>query len=152
MQTYIGTPGDDTYDNSNSSEPLLAYGYGGNDTLRGGTGDDTLYGYVGNDTLYGGAGNDTLSGLGNVTLSGGAGADIFEVSTPLFATITDFSHVQGDKIQVFGTISDYSLNKSQNLSGSSALDTAIYYHNNLIAVVQDTTQVFLPSDFIIILG
>jgi hypothetical protein len=57
-----------------------------------------------------------------------------------YATITDFNYLEGDKFQVYGSSADYSLGTS-NWSGSDALDTGIYYQGNLIAVVQDTTDV-----------
>ena len=72
-------------------------GFGGNDTISGGSGADELYGGDGNDVLYGnndsdhlegGAGNDTLyggdggdlvrGGIGNDQLSGGAGYESVE--------------------------------------------------------------------------
>jgi len=64
--------------------------------LIGGLGKDTLDGQQGADRIHGGAGQDTLTG--------GAGADNFvfdapvNVAGPLFDTITDFSHTQGDQI------------------------------------------------------
>ncbi|BAU64524.1 peroxidase family protein [Stanieria sp. NIES-3757] len=56
------------------------------------------------------------------TLSGGAGGDTFVLGDSLgafysgsgYATITDFSFSQGDKIQVFGSASDYTLANSGN--------------------------------------
>jgi hypothetical protein len=66
-----------------------------------------------------------------------------------YATITDFKWWEGDKIRIGGSISDYTLNKSQNFGGSSALDTAIYRYGDLIAVVQDTTNVYASLDFIV---
>jgi Ca2+-binding RTX toxin-like protein len=177
MTTYYGTSGDDSYGYfPDSTEPVLAYGYGGadrleggsgNDTLYGGTGDDSLYGWFGDDLLSGGAGNDLLyGGTGNDTFRGGAGADNFEVGFEVgladspgtyvdissVDTIADFRQNQGDKIWVFGSLSDYSLDQAQNISGRKALDTAIYYQDNLIAVVRDTTQVSLLEDFIFIQG
>ncbi len=173
MTTYYGTSGDDSYGYfPDSTEPVLAYGYGGadrfdggsgNDTLYGGTGDDSLYGLFGDDLLSGGTGNDLLyGGTGNDTFRGGAGADNFEVGFDVgladspgtyvdissVDTIADFRRNQGDKIGVFGSLSDYSLDQAQNISGRKALDTAIYYQDNLIAVVRDTTQVSLLEDFI----
>jgi Ca2+-binding RTX toxin-like protein len=120
----------------------------GNDTLIGDAANDVLQGFDGNDSLDGGAGNDTLNGFGNNTFTGGAGADTFNIYMADFTTITDFSHSQGDKIIVGGSLSDYFLDQTQNLSGGSALDTAIYYQYDLIGIVQDTTQVSLSSDFI----
>ncbi|MFM6985497.1 MAG: hypothetical protein ACKOXQ_02580 [Hydrogenophaga sp.] len=62
------------------------YGFGGNDTLTGGTSGDYLYGGAGIDTLTGNDGNDYLDGgaeddtliggKGNDTLVGGAGKDV----------------------------------------------------------------------------
>jgi Ca2+-binding RTX toxin-like protein len=222
MATYYGTSGNDAYDYADN-DSWLAYGYGGNDflkglsgsvTLYGGSGDDTLlgstatdavsgvdaylsggtgndylagsldndtliggqgndalFGRLGNDRLYGGAGNDILVGdflmledpsTDYDTLTGGAGADTFILgATDLvgnfvnfylgdgYATITDFSRNQGDKIGIAGNtnISDYSLDQSQNTSGGRALDTLIYYQSDLLAVVRDTTQVSV-SDII----
>jgi Ca2+-binding RTX toxin-like protein len=175
MSTYYGTSGDDSYGYiSDITEPVLAYGYGGNDglwggayndTFYGGTGDDYLDGGDGDDLLYGGAGNDILVGdVGNDTMRGGAGADTFDIGSAGFLsnttsvyvdissvdTIADFSRNQGDKIGVIGSLSDYSLSQTQNISGKNALDTAIYYQNNLIAVARDTTQVSLLEDFIFV--
>ena len=72
----------------------------------GDSGSDTLVGGPGNDTLVGGAGNDYLTGsAGNNILIGGTGADqfVFSKTYPTSGsmdTIADFSHAQGDKINV----------------------------------------------------
>ena len=131
----------------------------GNDLLDGGEGNDWLYGGGGNDTLLGGSDNDYLDGaFGGYTseqdkLTGGSGADVFSLGytgsyTEIkylgegFATITDFTYWEGDKIQIGGSISDYTLDKSANISGLDTLDTAIYRNGDLIAVVQDKTDVY----------
>lgn len=55
-----------------------AFGYRGNDTLRGDQGDDILAGQQGRDRLFGSTGDDRLvGGQGHDHLSGGAGADRF---------------------------------------------------------------------------
>ncbi len=152
MTTYYGTSGDDFY-TYYSTKPLLAYGYGGADTLLGWSGNDTLYGGAGDDDLYGGTGNDTLrGGAGADTFSVGLAFDaaVFYVDISSVDTIADFNRNQGDKISVYGSLSDYSLNQTQNISGSKALDTAIYYQNNLIGVARDTTQISLLKDFIFV--
>jgi Ca2+-binding RTX toxin-like protein len=135
-----GGAGDDTLDGMTN----------GHNTLIGGAGNDYLAGGKGNDLLYGGAGNDTLDGLaGDDTLTGGVGSDAFQINGYYgVTTVKDFSRKQGDTIQVLGSSSDYSLDQSQNFSDTSALDTAIYYQNILVAIVQDTTQVSLSSDFV----
>jgi Ca2+-binding RTX toxin-like protein len=132
--------------------------------LYGESGNDYLSGWSGNDYLSGGNGNDILDGYAETgtefdTLLGGAGADTFVLGGPSWgisylgsghATITDFYWAEGDKFQVTGNASNYSLGYSQDLSGSTALDTGIYYNGDLIAVVQDTTNVLLPNDFIFV--
>ena len=81
-----------------SSYDDLLFGSAGANTLQGGSGRDILIAGAGNDRLDGGAGADTLHG--------GGGADRF-VYTTLAASgadqpdrITDFSHAQGDRIDL----------------------------------------------------
>lgn len=78
-------------------DDILA-GYGGNDKIYGLDGDDTLLGGKGSDVLHGGHGIDTLTG--------GLGADrfVFNAIEESVAdspdSITDFSHAQGDRIDI----------------------------------------------------
>jgi Ca2+-binding RTX toxin-like protein len=71
-----------------------------NDTLTGDSNANVISGGAGNDIINGGGGNDTLTG--------GTGADtfVFSPNQAGTATITDFTHSQGDKIDVsaFSTI------------------------------------------------
>ncbi len=144
--------------------------YTGDDYLLGGSGQDYLSGYSGNDTLlglggddylYGGEGNDRLdgyatSGMEYDTLSGGTGSDTFVLGGGWgasyqglgYATITDWEW-QYDYIEASGSSSEYTLGYS-DWSGTSALDTEIYYNNELIALVQDTTNVDIARDFIFV--
>ncbi|MEA5596759.1 M10 family metallopeptidase C-terminal domain-containing protein [Rivularia sp. UHCC 0363] len=142
-----------------------AIGGAGNDVLIGNTVDNYLFGGSGNDYLVDNAGNDTLiGGSGNDTLIGGSGYDILtgEAGYDTFvlgdssnvfyqgdeyARITDFNW-QYDYIQVSGTSNQYSL-KNGNWFGSSAQDTAIFFGNDAIAVVQDTNINF-ESDFLFV--
>lgn len=96
--TNPGTTGNDTIN-----------GTAGNDDLSGGDGNDKLLGKDGNDLLDGGTGNDTLTGgRGADTLTGGEGADRFVYagiwdSTPgnlYHDQVLDFSHAEGDKIDL----------------------------------------------------
>lgn len=138
----------------------------GNDYLSGGDGKDFLYGGGGNDTLTGGTNNDFLNGYSNSIsggeidlLTGNAGADTFGLgsgqgsSTSIgymgsgYAIITDFDRLEGDKIRVGGSINSYTLDKTSSIGGTAALDTLIYKANDLIAVVQDTTNVNAFLDF-----
>ena len=138
------------------------YGEAGNDNLYGQAGDDKLYGHTGNDALTGGSGKDYLSGFGSGQeydiLTGGTEADTFAVGSPTnivqylgagYATITDFNRGQGDKIQLLDledSNNQYSLGTS-NWLGSSALDTGVYYKGDLMAIVQDTTNLSFQTDF-----
>lgn len=79
------------------------------DTLVGGARADSLVGNLGNDRLLGGGGIDTLvGGYGTDRVTGGLGADLFVFGAPGETTavratadkITDFSHAQGDKIDI----------------------------------------------------
>ncbi len=148
-----------------------AYGANGNgldNVMTGNSSNNRFWGNTGNDSLSGGDGDDILNGYGfgfvdeYDTLTGGNGADTFEIGSFAdayyyeeglygadgYAVITDFNWLEGDKIQAHGSASDYNLTTS-NWSGTSALDTGIYYQGDLIAVVQDRSgsQILLPNDF-----
>ncbi|MFH7243978.1 MAG: calcium-binding protein [Spirulina sp.] len=153
-----GGSGNDTLDGGSGSDSI--YGGSGNDVLYGGSGHDYLSGGSGSDLLVGESGNDTLVGYGfglaeYDTLSGGSGADLFVLGDASgvyylgagYATITDFNYLEGDKIQVAGSSSNYSLS-FQNWSGGFALDTLIYFGSDLIGVVQDNTNVIPYFDFV----
>jgi serralysin len=153
-----GGSGNDTLDGSTGHDSL--YGGSGHDLLLGGSGNDFLSGGSGSDVLMGESGNDILVGYGfglaeYDTLSGGSGADLFVLGDANnvyyqgagYATITDFNYLEGDKIQVAGSASNYSLS-FQDMSGGFFLDTLIYFGNDLIAVVQDTTNVVPFFDFV----
>lgn len=164
----VPRPGDIQYD-PNQIPPgqpgndLLLSGEG-NDRLYGDDGRDWLYGQGGDDILDGGRGNDYLDGysgggLGTDrdTLIGGEGADTFGLGYRSsgayylgsgYATVLDFEDLEGDNFRVYGSQSNYRLDYSQNFSGSTALDTGIYYRSDLISVVQDTTNIYLSDNFI----
>ena len=138
-----------------------------NDILNGGNGNDDLLGGRGNDTLIGGNGDDGLTGhsmnFSSTTsdrdvLTGGSGADIFflgaiDSSSQLgdifyqgdgFATITDFSREEGDRIGVIGDRTNYQVRTLQ-VSGSPDLDTQILYQGNVIAVVEGISELFISD-------
>ncbi|WP_154664785.1 Ig-like domain-containing protein [Allorhizobium undicola] len=145
--TVSGDAGDDAV-NGNAGDDTLNGGAGA-DTLRGGAGADKLYGDAGDDKLYGDAGNDTLTGgdgadtlyggdgndkliggAGRDTMQGGAGADEFvftklsDLTTTKTTTdvITDFSHSQGDHINLSAIDANTSSSGDQAFSfiGSAA--------------------------------
>lgn len=103
--TLNGKGGNDTLIGDDGYDRLI--GGTGSDSLFGGRGNDRLYGENGSDTLVGGNGNDLLvGGLGTDTLSGGSGADTFRYRSERdlrgleIDTITDFSHREGDRIDL----------------------------------------------------
>jgi Ca2+-binding RTX toxin-like protein len=84
-------------------------GNDGINTLRGHGGADLMWGRGGNDWLYGDAGHDYINGgVGKDWLTGGDGADEFifaragdsGVGAYLRDVIKDFSHAEGDKIDL----------------------------------------------------
>jgi Ca2+-binding RTX toxin-like protein len=145
-----GGAGNDTLYGRSGFDYLL--GGPGNDRLIGGRLDDNLLGGTGNDILFGGTDKDILTGYGFGqnefdTLTGGTEKDTFVLGDIKsnsvyylgkgYATITDFSLAQTDKIQIKGSIQDgYSL-KLNNWGGGNAQDTGIFYKGDLIGVVQD---------------
>jgi Ca2+-binding RTX toxin-like protein len=145
-----GEAGNDTLYGGDGYDYLV--GGLGNDYLVGGTLDDALLGGTGNDLLLGENGNDQLTGYGFGqnefdTLTGGIEKDTFVLGDIKsnsvyylgngYATITDFSLAQTDKIQIKGLFTDgYSLGLG-NWGGSNAQDTGIFYRYDLIGVVQD---------------
>ncbi len=154
--TYNYSFGDADYLDGGSGQDTI-YGGGDNDILIGGTDNDSLYGEGGDDTLTGSNPSEWDSGAGEYDqLTGGSGADTFVLGDSFeayyqglgYATITDFDWDEGDKIQVFGSASNYSFSHGDWL-GDSSTDTAIYYNSDLIAVLQDayTSQTFINTDF-----
>ena len=126
-------------------------------TIFGTPASELLIGTIISDYIFALGGNDTLDGFG-ITFNnneldeytGGTGADVFVLGNatgayylnPLgltersYATITDFSAAEGDKIQVFGTATDYTFEIFQG-----GID--IIYRGDVIANVQNTTDVHL---------
>jgi Ca2+-binding RTX toxin-like protein len=99
--------------------PEILTGTAAADTLKGGSdidiisglaSNDTLSGLANNDKLYGGTGKDTLTGgTGRDYLTGGSSADRFDFNSIKETVkgsnrdrIVDFSHGQGDKIDLAG--------------------------------------------------
>lgn len=120
--TVKGNAGDDTVSGDDGNDKVNGgagddhvSGGSGNDTVTGDVGDDTLTGDAGNDKVNGGAGDDSLSGgSGKDMLTGGLGADHFVFADGDFAglgsktadRVGDFSHAQGDMIDLSGVDAD----------------------------------------------
>jgi serralysin len=127
-----------------------ATGGEGEDTITGNSASNKLIGLEGDDILIAGSGNDTLtgsnpevfdSGAGEYDiLTGGLGADVFVLGDSYeayyqdygYAKITDFSLAGGDKLQVFGSASEYTLRISQQ-------NLFLDYNSDPIALIEDAT-------------
>ena len=93
------------YDTLSGFEAVHGSQYG--DTLTADDLGDALYGLAGDDVLVGGGGDDILiGGTGQDMMTGGGGADRFifsslgDFSTGTLDLIKDFSHAQGDRIDL----------------------------------------------------
>ncbi|MBR8827531.1 MAG: calcium-binding protein [Gomphosphaeria aponina SAG 52.96 = DSM 107014] len=115
-------------------------------SLTGNSGSNSLNGAAGNDNLLGGNGNDQLTGSGgNDILTGGAGADwfIFNATTDMLDTITDFNGTQKDQLRISaggfggGLVPGATLPSSQFVLGAAALDTSDRFIYNTGALFYD---------------
>lgn len=78
IEAISGTEYGDTINGALATTAIAAAGFGGNDSMTGGSGDDLFDGGTGNDTLTGGAGNDVLCGSDDAdVIYGGAGDTVF---------------------------------------------------------------------------
>ncbi len=156
----VGNLDDNTLDGEEGDD--LIAGLGGNDSLSGGKGNDTLTGggvsFL-NDRLF-----VTVDTSGIDTLTGGLGEDLFvlggesstistEAKTAIiyydeagnndYALITDFNKIE-DTINLGGAISDYYLGSSPN---GLPIGTAIYQDEELIAIIQGSSQLSLEESY-----
>jgi Ca2+-binding RTX toxin-like protein len=138
------------------------YNTDSNDTLIGGAGKDILIGGKGDDLLNGGAGSDRLNGYDYMTdkdtLIGGGARDVFVLGNASgacylgadsnYAVIQDWQSI--DRLEVFGSLDNYSLDKTANLVGTSGKDTQIFYNSDLIGILQDTTTISVSNNFVFV--
>ena len=133
--TSVGTDtftGVNNVSGSNFNDTIL--GGGGNDFLNGGnSGNDTLDGRGGNDVLTGGIGADTF------VYAAGGGADL----------INDFSHAQGDRIDVTGVPGIFGLADIQSRATQVGSNTVINFGNGDIVTLQNVMlSSLVAGDFI----
>ncbi|MEO0707841.1 MAG: SBBP repeat-containing protein [Cyanobacteria bacterium J06649_5] len=158
----FGTDDEDKLKGEDTNDTM--FGLGGDDKIEGKDGNDFLYGGLGSDEIKGGEGNDTIFGIDlNDSLLGGndidklkgeKGADTFVLGNSSgvfyqgdgYAVIDDFDLKEGDRIQLLGSASDYSL------GGKKGED--LLYQGDLIAQVKDgedlsltDTSAFIYVDF-----
>lgn len=168
------TTGDDRIDGTLNNDDLS--GDDGNDFITGGRGNDILNGDAGNDTLKGGDGDDQLTGgTGKDLLTGGTGADTFIFNSTADSpagqptmrdSITDFSHSEGDRIDLSGIDANTGLAGDQafNFIGSSnytKIAGQLNYRNGLLTgdtdgdgktdftIVIENVASFTTADFIL---
>jgi serralysin len=152
-ETFTGSAGNDKLTGGAGSEKLTGLagddtvtGRAGSDTLVGGAGDDQLSGGKGSDLLQGGKGNDLLQGgTGKDVLVGGAGADEFVFRFVAEAgrggqrdVIRDFSHRQGDEIDLSGIDANAGTDGNQSFSfigskGFSGKAAELQYKNGIVS-------------------
>jgi Ca2+-binding RTX toxin-like protein len=138
------------------------YGLGGDDELDGDDGRDILHGGTGNDELKGGDDNDMLVGVdinfefgtGEIDkMKGEKGADMFVLGDASrayylgkgnadYALIEDFDKKEGDKVQLHGEASDYSL--GLDIKGLDK-GMAIFLGNDLVGIVKDVKSLELTD-------
>jgi V8-like Glu-specific endopeptidase len=113
----------------------------------GGAGTDTLFHF---QALIGSAYNDTLEGGGaaSTTLTGGLGADTF-VYRPgdQSVTVTDFSHAQGDKVDLTAFSQFNSLASVLAAVTQSGADTVINTGSGLLTLKNVSEASLVASDF-----
>jgi serralysin len=157
--TLSGGTGTNTL-NGYEGDDVLSGGFGA-DVLIGDTGADTLAGGDDTDTLTGGAGADTLTGGNHKdTLTGGTGTDRFvytAISDSLVGTyadrITDFSHAQGDKIDLSaidanaGTAGDQAFTFIGTALYSGVAGQLRYYSDGTVTTIGGDTNGDGKSDF-----
>ena len=73
---FLGNGGHDTFDATEMTIPIFAFGGSGQDTLKGGSNSDYLFGGTERDIINGNGGHDWIEGNGGWdTLHGGSGKD-----------------------------------------------------------------------------
>lgn len=169
-----GTAGDDILIGSSEDDSLtgeagndILLGMGGNNILSGGTDNDTITGggvslvsngsspptlvvtadTNGRDTLTGGAGNDRF------VLGGRSNSDLASTDPPIvmyndlgdsdYALITDFNSTE-DVIELGGAKASYRLEAAP---GNLPTGTALYLGNELIAIIQGSSNLGLNADY-----
>ncbi len=152
-----GGAGNDSLNGRAGNDILNGYGgnFGERDELTGGAGADTFVLGDSSFVFYLGLNlNDSLAERDELT--GGTGTDslvLGDFSTAFYidsrlsdrASILDFNLAEGDTIQLHGSASDYTFTVGSYSLGTDAADTALYYNNDLIAVIQDVSNLSLTS-------
>lgn len=105
------------------------------------------------NVIVGSFGNDYVAGYDWTTnevdiLVGGTGADAFvagdeygvHYTNTAVAIVADYNLAEGDVVQLSSWGADYTYLQGDFGLGSATLDTVLYYNNDPIMVLADTTQ------------
>ena len=153
----------------------VLYGWTGNDTVTGGNGNDILYGEDGDDRLIGAEYRVHSFNYPELTedpyafanepvdpdiiefddFYGGTGTDTFVLGDAFnahyrgtgFAIVKDFNPAEGDKLEVFGELKDYTLGTG-DLFGDGVSDLILDYQGETIAMLTDYTGTLVAEDFV----
>jgi Ca2+-binding RTX toxin-like protein len=111
-----------------------------------GAGNDTLTNF---QNVIGSAYADTLTGAtGTSSLTGGLGADTFKIASSAAKTaITDFSHAQGDQIDLTAITGITSFSQLTAEMGQSGADTVIDTGSGLLTLKNVTASSLAAGDF-----
>ena len=159
--SLVGSDGEDELKGDDGNDVMS--GLGGDDKLEGKKGNDMLYGGLGNDEIKGGDGDDLIFGVdinsaalgqGEVDeLKGENDADTFILGNASgvfyqgdrnsdYALIEDFKAKEGDRIQLRGSASDYTLGANVDDLPKGA---AIFYQGDLVGIVKDAKDLSLTD-------
>ncbi|WP_342238053.1 calcium-binding protein [Inquilinus sp. OTU3971] len=137
----------------------------GIENLSGSQGSDSLYGNAGANVLQGWNGGDSLvGGAGKDTLTGGAGGDRYYFTALADSVvganadvITDFSHAQGDRIDLAAIDARFTVANNQAFSfiGTAAFTGVAgqlhYWHDSGRTIVSGDVNGNRTADFNIVL-
>ena len=155
----FGSENNDLLDGGSGNDSLV--GEQGNDRLVGGTGDDYLSGRKGSDTLLGAEIGERGVGEKDI-LIGGAQDDLFVLGDQSgafyddglsdttgdrdYAFISDFKSNEGDRIELHGSASDYSIGVApKGTTDGQALFLKTAGEAELIAIIRGNNGLMLRS-------
>ena len=123
---YLGTGGNDTATAPLATAPNAMYGFGGDDTLTGGTAADSIYGGANNDTIVGGGGADALIGdAGNDMITYETGATIHgDAGSAAVGTDSDTLVLNQAATIDLSQVTDQSIGDTSTVSGFENVDAS----------------------------
>jgi T1SS-143 domain-containing protein len=141
-----GTDSSDTLGDATDTEGLRLYGYGGNDTLTGGSAADLIRGGSGNDTISAGDGDDMIiDGNGEDIIDAGAGDDLIVISGTSFTSID--GGTGSDTLELDDGIDlDLSDEAIGSISSIEIIDLAEDTESNTLTLTEDAVAALTDDD------